>query len=223
MPATAVAASGSGCVLLEQIPGGDDLLCSYYTYLDGHSRPLFHFTKRIIRRYPTGMGGACYHITDWIPELPELANRLFHHVGLRGLANVEFKKDPRDGQFKIIECNARFTGGDPLVSRSGVDLAAFVYNRLTGRPQRQMEQYTQGLRLWDPVRDFQSFLELRRRGQLTFARWLLSVMHWQTFPYFEWSDPMPAIKRLSMPLRRRLKRFTSNWEPASRRTKAAAP
>ena len=63
-------------LLMEYIPGGDDRLCSYYTYLNEAGAPLFHFTKRIIRRYPAGMGTACYHITDWIPELAEPANRL---------------------------------------------------------------------------------------------------------------------------------------------------
>ena len=80
------------------------------------------------------MGTACYHITDWVPEIVEPSLRLFRHVGLRGLANVEYKLDPRDGRHKLIECNARFTASNCLVSASGVNLAAFVYNRLTGRP-----------------------------------------------------------------------------------------
>ena len=29
-------------------------------------------------------------------------------------------------------------------------------------------------------------------------------MHRQTFPYFQWSDPMPALARLATPLRQRL-------------------
>jgi predicted ATP-grasp superfamily ATP-dependent carboligase len=150
------------------------------------------------------MGTACYHVTDRIPEAVELGNRLFRHAGLRGLANVEFKRDPRDGQLKLIECNARFTASDCLVARSGFDLARFVYHRLTGRPQPEVGWTKVGIRLWDPLRDFQSYLELRKTGQLSFARWLASTMHRQTFPYFEWSDPMPALARLTLPLRKRL-------------------
>ena len=186
------------------IPGPDDRLCSYYTYLDEDSRPLFHFTKRIIRRYPALRGTACYHVTDWIPEAVEQANRLFRYSGLRGLANAEFKRDGRDGRLKLIECNARFTAANCLVARSGFDLAAFVYNRLTGRAQAPLERYTLGLRLWDPVRDFQSFLELRRSGDLTFGRWLSSVLHRQTFPYFDRTDPLPSLARLTKPLLRPL-------------------
>src|SRR6185437_8618524 len=80
----AITATGTGCLLVEMIPGPDDRLCSYFTYLDEESRPLLHFTKRIIRRYPVLMGTGCYHITDWNPVLAELGNRLFSHVRLRG-------------------------------------------------------------------------------------------------------------------------------------------
>lgn len=197
-------AAGADCLLMEMIPGPDDRLCSYYTYLDADSRPLFHFTKRIIRRYPLLQGTACYHITDWIPEARDLANRLFKHVGLRGLANVEFKLDTRDGQLKLIECNARFTASDCLVARSGVDLAKFVYHRLTGRPQPAMETCKNGLRLWDPIRDFQAYRQMSKAGEMSLAGWLRSVAHRQTFPYFQWTDPVPALARLTRPMRARL-------------------
>lgn len=194
--------AGMDVLLMEWIPGGDDRLCSYYTYLDEQSRPLFHFTKRIIRRYPNGMGAACYHITDEIPELIRPANRLFRHVGLRGLANVEFKHDPRDGQYKLIECNARFTASNCLVSASGVNLAAFVYNRLIGRPTRVPAAYRSGLRLWDPVRDYWAFQERRAAREITLARWIGSILHRQTFCFFKLTDPLPALARLAKPMRR---------------------
>jgi predicted ATP-grasp superfamily ATP-dependent carboligase len=202
-----VSATGAGALLVELIPGPDDRLCSYFTYLDAQSRPLFHFTKRVIRRYPALSGTGCYHVTDRIPEIGELGNRLFRHVGLRGVANVEFKRDHRDGQFKLIECNARLTASDALVARSGVDLAALAYCRLVGRPPPPTSQYRTGMRLWDPVRDFQAYLELRRAGHLTFPQWLASIMHRQTFPYFEWTDPLPALARLAHPVRKALSRL----------------
>jgi predicted ATP-grasp superfamily ATP-dependent carboligase len=201
-----LSAAGIDTLLVEWIPGPDDRLCSYYTYLDPSGNPLFDFTKRIIRRYPAGRGNGCYHVTDWNPEVRDLSLALFRRVGLRGLANAEFKRDDRDGRLKLIECNARFTAANGLVARSGFDLAVFVYNRLAGRPQPPLETYARGLRLWDPVRDFQAFLELRGQGQLTFWKWVASILHRQSFPYFEWSDPFPALVRMTRPLARRRRR-----------------
>jgi predicted ATP-grasp superfamily ATP-dependent carboligase len=199
-------AAGVDVLLMEWIPGPDSRLCSYFTYIAEDGAPLFHFTKRIIRRFPTGMGAACYHITDWIPELVEPSLKLFRHVGLRGLANIEFKHDERDGAYKIIECNARFVASNALVASSGFDLAAFVYNRLTGRAQPPLEKFQIGRRMWDPGRDWSAFRELQGLGEITFAQWLKSVAHRQTFPWFAWSDPMPALTRTLAPIRRKLSR-----------------
>jgi predicted ATP-grasp superfamily ATP-dependent carboligase len=205
--------AGIEVMLVEKIPGPDDRSCSYYTYLDENSRPLFHFTKRNLRRYPVNMGGACYHVTAWMPEVIEPSLKLFRQVGLRGLAHVEYKRDDRDGRLKLIECNARFTAANCLVAASGFDLAQFVYNRLTGRPQAPLDKFETGLYLWDPRADFHAFLELRRRGELTFRQWLKSLGSPKFLTFFRWHDPWPSVatefRRLKGYVTRRLSRLFS--------------
>jgi predicted ATP-grasp superfamily ATP-dependent carboligase len=188
--------AGIDVVLLEMIPGPDSNLCSYYTYLDEKGNALFDFTKRVIRRYPVNMGLASYHITDRVVGIREPAVKLFRHVGLQGLANAEFKLDERDGQLKLIECNARFTAANKLVAKAGFDLGNFVYNRIVGIPQPPLTNFQSGLRMWDPLRDFRAFLELRERGEMTLVQWLGSIMHRASISYFSWRDPLPGILRL---------------------------
>jgi predicted ATP-grasp superfamily ATP-dependent carboligase len=192
-------------LLMEWIPGGDDALCSYFTYLDSDSRPLLHFTKRIIRRFPSGMGGACAHRIDWIPALIEPANQLFRAVGLRGLANVEFKRDPRDGTYKLIECNARFVASNCLVTAGGVNLAAFVYSRLTGASLGAAPKAGphKPLRLWDPGKDWMAYRERARLGELSFVGWLKTIARPQRFQFFAWTDPLPAWARATRPIWKR--------------------
>jgi len=194
---------GVEVVLLEVIPGPDDLLCSYYTYIDASGTPQFHFTKRIIRRYPEREGFGCYHITDWNPEVRDLGLRLFRQAGLKGVANVEFKRDPRDGRLKLIECNARFTAANGLLTASGIDLGAYVYRRLAGLSQPALDDvaYAKGLRLWYPLDDYLAFLDLRREGRLDLAAWARDVAHSHVLPYFSWSDPLPSAVRLKLKLR----------------------
>ncbi|MGF1578047.1 MAG: hypothetical protein ACFCD0_01655 [Gemmataceae bacterium] len=189
-------------LLVEFIPGPDAQLCSYYTYLDEEGHALFDFTKRIIRRHPTNMGLACYHITDHVPGVGELARRLFQRAGLRGLANAEFKLDKRDGQLKLIECNARFTAANGLVAKAGFDLSNFVYNRILGIDQSPLKDFRDGLRLWDPLRDFRAYRELSRRGELTLFQWIESILHWQMLPAFAWDDPVPGFVRFWKRLRK---------------------
>ncbi len=186
--------AGIPTFLVEMIPGPDDRLCSYYTYLDENGNNLIDFTKRVIRRYPMNMGGSTYHMTDDVLDIRELALALFRLVGLRGVANAEFKMDVRDGKLKLIECNARFTAADCLLVASGLNLPLFVYDRLTGRPHAPSpSSYRTGMRLWKPVGDFAAYRQLNKMGSLTFRAWIRSIMHRQIFPVFRWNDPLPAI------------------------------
>jgi predicted ATP-grasp superfamily ATP-dependent carboligase len=185
--------AGIRTFLVELIPGPDDRLCSYYTYIDEDGTNLINFTKRVIRRYPVNMGTSTYHITDDVPDVQELALALFRQVGLRGVANVEFKMDERDGKLKLIECNARFTAADCLLAASGLNLPLFVYNRLTDRTPPALSSYRVGLRLWKPLGDFLAYRQLNRMGLLTFRAWIRSILHAQIFPVFRWNDPLPAI------------------------------
>jgi predicted ATP-grasp superfamily ATP-dependent carboligase len=190
-----VHAEGVEVLLLEEIPGDDDRLCSCYTYIDEQGKPAFDFTKRILRRHPERQGFGCYHITDWSPDVLEMGLRLIQHVGHRGIANVEFKRDDRDGRLKVIECNIRFTAANEILIASGYDLPLFVYSRLAGRPFTPLNetQYERGVRLWFPLADFLEFLELHRQGRLTTMVWLRSVFHAQALPYFAWDDPLPSL------------------------------
>ena len=187
--------AGIKTFLVEVIPGGDDKLCSYYTYLDEKGNHLFDYTKRMIRRFPVTSGAGVYHVTDYVPDIRELSLKLFREVGLWGIANAEFKLDERDGQLKLIECNARFTAADCLLRASGLNLSLFVYDRLTGHPQPAPTSFRLGMRLWYPVRDFLAFRQLNKMGLLSFCQWVRSILKPQIFPFFRWDDPLPSIIR----------------------------
>lgn len=189
--------AGIDTILVEQIPGPDTQLCSYYTYLDEELRPQFDLTKRVLRRNPPNMGLGCYHVTDWTPEVRDWGLQLLRSVGLQGLANVEFKWDRRDQTWKLIECNARFTEANPLLVYSGYDLAEFVYNRIVGHPTPTWTAYRQGIRVWYPVEDTYACWLLWRTGQLGFLEWLSSLLHRKHLPLFSWNDPLPSLHGLA--------------------------
>jgi D-aspartate ligase len=190
---TRLARLGVPVVMMEFIPGSDDNSHSYYTYMDETGMPLVNFTKSLLRRYPVNQGIATYHTTEWNPEVAELGIRFFRHVGLRGLGHVEFKRDVRDGQFKIIEANARFTGAHALIAASGIDLALLTYNRLIGRSQNPPKTYRTGMVMWHPLEDLQAFLELRKQHEITWSGWIHDISRTNKLPYFDWRDPGPSI------------------------------
>jgi len=190
----------------ELIPGGDDQFCSYFTYLDERGQPLLHFTKHKLRQYPIHFGIGSYHISDHNPEVAKLGLRFFQGIGLRGMANVEFKRDARDGQLKLIECNPRFSAANDLLARSGVDFSLFVYNRLTDRPLPPADHYRGGVRLIRPLEDFSSFVAYRRRGELSLGGYLASLSHRLHTTYFSWRDPWPSLAHGALQVRYQFRR-----------------
>jgi D-aspartate ligase len=195
---------GVELLAIEVITGPDDEYVSYYSFLDETGEPLLHLTKRKIRQYPNRFGSGTYHETTREPEVAELGLRFLQAVGLRGLGNVEFKRDGRDGQLKLIECNARFTMSNELLRVAGIDLALFSYNRLVGRPTPPVEEYRENQWLWDPIHDAAAFLEYRRNGQLSLGEWLGSLSHRQHFQTARIDDPLPALAGLARVLGRAL-------------------
>ncbi|MDP2620799.1 MAG: hypothetical protein Q8P46_11600 [Hyphomicrobiales bacterium] len=199
---------GMAVMVVEMIPGPDDLTSSYYTYIDGSGRTLLHLTKRVVRRHPVNRGGACYHITEWLPETAELGRKFFEGIRFRGLGIIEFKRDPRDGQLKVIEVNPRFTAPHRLIVNVGAPIDLIIYCHLTGQPRPQFDQYEQFRRMLYPLHDFLAFRQLRARGELSFLGWLRSILHRRTdFPVWSLSDPMPAIVH-TVQLLRRIKEAT---------------
>jgi predicted ATP-grasp superfamily ATP-dependent carboligase len=188
-----VQVAGLAVMLCEFIPGEDDRLCSYYTYVDGNGNCLFDFTKRIIRRMPKHFGMGCYHITEWLPDVAEAGRRFLLGIGFRGLANVEFKRDPRDGQLKIIECNPRFTAVHQLLIAAGIDTSRIVYDVLSGQQPAIPRTFAEHKRLLYPIADLSGFRRRRARGEMSLRQWLASIAHRQTFPRFQWLDPLPAL------------------------------
>lgn len=185
---------GIEAMLTEVVPGPDDAYHSYYTFIDAEGTALFDLTKHKLRQFPPAFGLASYHQLDRHAEAIELGRRFFEGIGLRGLGNVEFKRHARTGELVLIECNHRFTAGHELVRHAGIDLALLAYNRLSDRPHPPLGGYRAGVRMWHPVEDVRTMLELRRRGEIRARDWARSLAHRQHFPVFSWRDPQPSLR-----------------------------
>jgi D-aspartate ligase len=198
---------GLDVLATEIVPGPDDAFVSYFSYVDEHGNPMFDFTKRKLRQWPTRFGLGCYHVTDWNPLVRDLGRRFLQGAGLRGIGNVEFKRDSRDGRLKLIECNHRFTATNELVRAAGLDLPLFTYSRLVGLPPPEMDSYRVGVHLWYPIEDVVALWAYRRQGELSLRSWARSLLHRQHFPMFRFDDPVPTLTDVRTHFQVRLRRL----------------
>ena len=184
---------GLGLMATEIVDGPDDLLYSAFFYLDEDGEPLVSFTNRKIRSDPPHFGVGCYVVEEHLPELIELGQRFLSEAGMRGIAQLEYKRDPHDGEFKLLECNPRFHLTIELPIACGLDVPLYAYRRVCGESPQPPVQRRSGLRLWHPLPDFRAFRILREEGELTLGGWLRSILHRQRFTLFAADDPWPSV------------------------------
>ncbi len=116
----------------ELVPGGDDTLYTVGTYLDREGRALGVFSGRKLRQTPPGIGTCRVGEAVWEPEAVDAALALLRAFGYTGISQVEFKRDPRDRKFKLMEINPRLWQWHGLAATCGVDVARVAYDDLVG-------------------------------------------------------------------------------------------
>lgn len=118
----------------EWIPGGDDELYTLGSYLNEQGEALGLFSGRKLRQTPAGIGTCRVGEARWVDEVVEQGLTLLRGLGFHGLSQVEFKHDPRDGRFKLLEVNPRLWQWHGLAAACGVDLPRIAYLDLLGEP-----------------------------------------------------------------------------------------
>ena len=184
-----IAAHDSRLVIQEVIPGEDSRLAYIAFYLDRNSRPMGIFAGKKLRVIPTGFGSASYVRTFHDPELEAAALELLTASCYQGLGGLEFKKDPRDGTYKLIEFNTRFGMWDGLGARVGVDLAYIAYRDALQQPVEPELAYRDDVIWVDWQRDLRAAIDYRRQGELSIPQWLGSLQGekmWAIYSRDDW-------------------------------------
>jgi len=64
-------------------------------------KPLVHFEGRKLFQWMPACGNTAVAENTVCDVVRDVSVRLFEAVGFKGMGSVEFKRDPRDGRFKI--------------------------------------------------------------------------------------------------------------------------
>jgi D-aspartate ligase len=180
-------------IIQEVIPGPDENLAYISFYLDRMSRPLAIFAGRKLRVLPIGFGSASYVRSYHDSSLEKLALRLLQHVQYQGLGGIEFKMDPRDGLYKLIEFNTRFGMWDGLAPRCGVDTPYVAYCDTLRLPIAPQLDYRDNVIWLDWQRDVRAFWMYRKERGLSFRDWFQSLRGEKMWAIYDKDDWQPGI------------------------------
>jgi len=182
-------------LIQEIIPGGGEQQLSYCAfYRDGkvHSSLL----ARRARQHPREFGRAATYVeTIDAPAIEELAERFLKAIDYYGLVEVEFKQDPRDHQFKLLDVNARTWGFHTLGLAAGVDFPYLLYADQIGEstPSCRAEAGIGWLRL---LTDVPVAVGGLFGGHLKWGHYLESLRRTQIESVFSREDPLPFLAEM---------------------------
>ena len=113
--------AGIPAEVFDLVPGPDDRVYNYTIYLDGHGQPAAELGVRKLRKAPRFFGVGRAATPAHLPQLRERTIALLQRIGWRGVASVEYKLDPRDGRYRLMEINGRCPLINALPTRCGVN------------------------------------------------------------------------------------------------------
>jgi D-aspartate ligase len=187
----------SEILVQERIPGGGENQFSFCAlYRNGRSCASFVAQRR--RQYPVEFGNASTFVETTSQPVVETAGRKFlESIGFDGIAEVEFKFDPRDGRYKILDVNLRAWGWHSLGKAVGIDFPYLLWRQAVGLPVTPVENH------WDsawvreitdcvaiaksqnPMAELKALLKAALSGKLTLAT-------------FRFSDPVPFFAEFAL-------------------------
>lgn len=179
----------------EYIPGGEDCLWSFHGLADGQGHVLASFVGRKIRTYPPVDGESSFIELAHDDSLCDLGRYVAARLPLKGVFKMDFKRDPRDGRWQLLEINARYNLWHYLGAHNGVNLMRAAYDFLVDGAQWEPARYSTRRRWLSLGIDFLSYKRRAAAGTLSFGAWLSSIAFSRNvYNVFAWSDPAPWLR-----------------------------
>lgn len=204
--------AGLPMILQEIIPGPDDNLYKMQGYVNSQGKLVGRFFYRKLRQHPPQFGIARVGIsTARHPEVERLTEELLIRSNYRGYFSNEFKLDPRDEQFKLIENNCRMPRSGMLAIACGINFPWLIYEDLVLEQQSDITQYQVGTYWIDFWTDLYNSLFRRKKEDIRLREYLLPYFSQdKVFSDFDIRDLKPFLAIAYQSL-------SGLLEPASRR------
>jgi predicted ATP-grasp superfamily ATP-dependent carboligase len=161
-------------MLQEYIPGADDTIWMFNGYFDRASECVAGFTGKKLRQHPVHVGSTSLGICLRNDTVATLTTAFVKAVGYRGILDIGYRYDARDGLYKLLDPNPRIGSTFRLfVDANGMDVVRYLYLDMTGQPLPTPAP-RDGRKWIVEDRDLEACVDYRREGQFTVGEWIRS-------------------------------------------------
>ena len=180
-------------IFQEIIPGGPENLYSHGCFFkDGEE--VRSLTKISRRQVPMDFGTSTYVEKVESDEVQALSKKILRKIDYYGMCEVEFKKDPRDGEYKFFEINPRPWKWHSLFLANGINVPYLVYKDLNGEKiDFNSDEELEDIKWIDIHTDVYISLKEIMRGKLRIGDYLSSIKNKKTFSVFQNDDIKPFV------------------------------
>jgi predicted ATP-grasp superfamily ATP-dependent carboligase len=184
-------------IVQELIPGGGQEQYAYCAFFR-RGRAIATMTVRRRRQHPSDFGRASTYVeTISQPELSEPSIRFLQAIDYYGLVELEYKHDPRDGAYKLLDVNARTWGYHTLGQSAGVDFPYLLFRDQVGAPVDEVHARP-GIRWIRLATDLPNAVRDIRAGTLRSRDYLRSLRDVDTEAVFSLRDPLPGLYEIAL-------------------------
>jgi predicted ATP-grasp superfamily ATP-dependent carboligase len=190
--------AGQGQMIVQELIPGDGQQQYAYCALYAAGRPLATMVARRHRQHPPDFGRASTFVeTIEEPEVERLSERVLGKIGYDGLVELEYKRDPRDGSFKLLDFNARTWGYHTLAPAAGVDFPYLLYRHALGLPV-EPQRAAPGIRWVRLLTDLPTGYVQIRAGDFSLREYLRTLRSAHVEAVFSRKDPLPGLAELAL-------------------------
>jgi predicted ATP-grasp superfamily ATP-dependent carboligase len=192
-------------MIQELIPGGGSQQLSYCA-LFKEGRAVGSMVVRRSRQHPLEFGKASTFVeTIQLPILEELSERFLKNINYYGLVELEYKLDPRNGEYKLLDVNGRNWGYHSIGHAAGVDFSSLLFADQTNQAVQpcRAEPGISWIRL---ITDMPTNASVIAKGGKGLWAYLESLWKFDVESVFSWEDPAPGLAELALLPYSRLRR-----------------
>jgi D-aspartate ligase len=189
---------GSNEVLVQEIIPGDGT-CQFSSCMfmkDGVA--LGSMEAQRWRQHPPEFGRAATFVESVdLPVVVEPTLRFLRAINYYGLAEVEYKRDPRDGKYKLLDVNARTWGFQALGLPAGVDFPYMLYSDQVGESVEICHGHP-GVGWIRMVTDIPTSILGICAGRLDLQTYLRSLREFKVESVYSSEDPLPSLAEIAL-------------------------
>ncbi|MGH3261672.1 MAG: hypothetical protein ACRDNS_06730, partial [Trebonia sp.] len=180
-------------MLQEHVPGGSAAVWTFNGYAGTKGDLLCAFTGRRLRQQGPRTGPTTLGVCAANETVARLAERLLRALDYRGIVDIGFHYDCRDGLYKLFDVNPRIGSSFRMfVADNGLDVLRALHLDLTGRPVPAA--WPSNGRKWiDEPGDLMTSIKLARERSLELRSWARSLRGIDEGAWWASDDPMPFI------------------------------